>query len=265
MDELAQLAQQIRVDASGVQDCTPGHQWGPAVRPYYLIHLIFSGRGTFEAGGRKYALGPNQGFIIYPGALTVYRADESAPWSYGWMGYSGDLAPMLTRKAGLKRENPVFSLENAEALRALILGAERDMASLRMGMAGAAGGLLRFLAHIGQNAPEAPSDDPADDYFQRAQWYIQANLDHGVGVADVARFVGLCRSQLFRVFRAAAGCSPRQWIAQCRLSRAQSLLSDSHLSLEEIARSCGYAGAAQLGQSFRRLTGQSPGAFRRRK
>ena len=181
------------------------------------------------------------------------------------MGYSGDLAPMLTRKAGLKRENPVFSLENAEALRALILGAERDMASLRMGMAGAAGGLLRFLAHIGQNAPEAPSDDPADDYFQRAQWYIQANLDHRVGVADVARFVGLCRSQLFRVFRAAAGCSPRQWIAQCRLSRAQSLLSDSHLSLEEIARSCGYAGAAQLGQSFRRLTGQSPGAFRRRK
>ena len=113
MDELAQLAQQIRVDASGVQDCAPGHQWGPAVRPYYLIHLIFSGRGTFEAGGRKYALGPNQGFIIYPGALTVYRADESAPWSYGWMGYSGDLAPMLTRKAGLKRENPVFNLENA--------------------------------------------------------------------------------------------------------------------------------------------------------
>lgn len=265
MDESTPLTQPLQVDALGVQSCAPGHQWGPAVRPYYLIHLVFSGRGRFEAEGKIYELEPNQGFIIFPGALTVYRADETDPWRYGWMGYSGELAPMLTRRAGLNREHPVFTAENAQALQSLILSAEQDMASLRMGMAGAAGGLLRFLAHIGQNAPEPPSDDSSDGYFQRAQWYIQANLDNGVGVADVAQFVGLCRSQLFRVFRDAAGCSPRQWIAQCRLRRAQSLLSESHLGLEEIARSCGYAGAAHLGQSFRRLTGQSPGAFRKRK
>ncbi len=167
MDESTPLTQPLQVDALGVQSCAPGHQWGPAVRPYYLIHLVFSGRGRFETEGKTYELEPNQGFIIFPGALTVYRADETDPWRYGWMGYSGELAPMLTRRAGLNREHPVFTTENAQALQSLILSAEQDMASLRMGMAGAAGGLLRFLAHIGQNAPEPPSDDSSDGYFQR--------------------------------------------------------------------------------------------------
>ena len=47
------------------------------------------------------------------------------------------------------------------------------------------------------------------------------------------------------------------------LQRAAQLLEDGRLSLEQVALSCGYGGAAQLGQAFRKAYGQTPLAYRR--
>lgn len=255
----------LSVDACGLEECAPGHQYGPAVREYYLIHCVFSGRGEFRAGGRSHPVGTGQGFVIFPHQVTVYRADERVPWHYGWMGYSGALAAQLTQRAGLEAERPVFEFSEIERLRGVVEQARDDIAGLRMGEESAVGGLLRFLAHIGQGTLPQGAAEPtqADAYFRRASWYIEANLVGGVQVDEVARFVGLCRSQLFRVFRQAAGCSPQQWIAQARLRRAEQLLTKPGLSLKEVALSCGYSGAAQMGKAFREQLGAPPGAYRR--
>jgi len=36
----------------GLERCAPGQTWGPGIRDHYLIHLVVSGRGVFEVGGR---------------------------------------------------------------------------------------------------------------------------------------------------------------------------------------------------------------------
>lgn len=84
-----------------------------------------------------------------------------------------------------------------------------------------------------------------------------------MGVEEVAGYLGLCRSQLFRVVKAASGLSPGNGSRRARLQRAAQLLEDGRLSLEQVALSCGYGGAAQLGQAFRKAYGQTPLAYRR--
>lgn len=253
----------LRVDDVGLQDCEPAHQYGPAVRGYHLIHYVFSGKGEFYSGGQRYKLHAGQGFAIFPGMVATYRADTSDPWSYGWMGFSGKEARALMHQAGITPENPVFSAENPEEIRAIIRSVREDIASLRMGTVSAVGGLLRFIAHIAQFSGEEAALSPADSHFEKAVWYIEGHLERGVTVSDVADFVGLCRSQLFRVFRSAAGVSPQEWILTLRLNRAAQFLVDSSLTLEEIARSCGFSCAAQLGQAFRKHRGISPTELRR--
>ena len=42
----------------GLERCAPGQTWGPGIRDHYLIHLVVSGKGVFEVGGRTYEVVP---------------------------------------------------------------------------------------------------------------------------------------------------------------------------------------------------------------
>ncbi len=53
------------------------------------------------------------------------------------------------------------------------------------------------------------------------------------------------------------------WLGQARIRRAQSLLESSHMSVELIASSCGFASAAGLRDAFKRALGVSPSNWRK--
>ena len=37
----------LRIYYSGREQCAPGHFWGPAIRPHYLLHVVLHGKGEF--------------------------------------------------------------------------------------------------------------------------------------------------------------------------------------------------------------------------
>ena len=73
----------------GQEDCGPGHSFGPAMRPHYLLHVIFHGKGIYQCGGHTYHLKAGDAFLIRPMDSIYYRADTSDPWSYAWAGFDG--------------------------------------------------------------------------------------------------------------------------------------------------------------------------------
>ncbi len=73
----------------GQSRCMPLHNYGPTVRPNYIIHYITEGKGCFCAEGNKYELEAGQGFLIVPGQQTFYQADKELPWTYLWVGFDG--------------------------------------------------------------------------------------------------------------------------------------------------------------------------------
>ena len=83
------VSEAIEVCDAGFEECEPGHAYGPAVRNYYLIHFVKSGKGVFSVGGNDYALEKNSAFLIRPGVVSYYRADSDDPWHYAWLGIRG--------------------------------------------------------------------------------------------------------------------------------------------------------------------------------
>lgn len=63
-------------------------------------------------------------------------------------------------------------------------------------------------------------------------------------------------------FRKAFGCSPREMVLRLRMQRAQQLLSETGLSIKEIAARCGYARQHEFARAFHQRVGLAPSRWR---
>jgi AraC-like DNA-binding protein len=252
----------ICVRQCGSEVCAKGHQYGPSVRDHYLIHYVASGKGCFLSESGKYSIGPKQGFIIFPDQITTYRADDENPWVYGWIGYEGRGAAILTETVGLTRQSPVFTLDAQSDPLERIRRMTRIQSEMRLSEIAMLGGLYQLLSEIGQTIA-SPSEDLDSHYCKKAVWYIEGNYHRNIRITDAAAFVGLSRSQLFRVFQRVMGVSPKEHLSSLRIAQASRLLKATNLSLEEIAASSGFSSVGRLNAVFRERFNASPGQYRK--
>ena len=68
--------------ATGRQDCSDLHSWGPGVRPVYIIHYILRGQGIIEYHKKTFPVHTGESFLIYPYDTIRYYPDPGNPWEY---------------------------------------------------------------------------------------------------------------------------------------------------------------------------------------
>lgn len=253
------------VNCCGLSRTEPLHSFGPAIKPHYLIHFILSGKGRFSMGGKEYPLGQGYGFLILPEELAFYQADEEDPWTYVWVGFSGNLAKDVVKTMGLSMNHPIFKSEREEEL----YRAVKDM--MEHNTFGIANDLRRngqlslFLSTIAESAPmeEKREIDRADNYVRKAVEFIQGNYCNPIKITDVADYVCINRSYLYTLFHNATGMSPQQFLTTFRITKATELLQLTDLPIESIALSCGYTDPLVFTKSFKQMKEMSPSAYRK--
>lgn len=255
----------LYVTCCGCSQTEPLHSFGPAMKPHYLIHYVLSGKGIFKLEGKEYPLEAGYGFVIEPGQLSFYQADEKEPWTYIWVGFLGTRAKEYVNNMGTTVRHPVFRTENPDALYDIV----RDMMDHNtFGVANELrrNGLLQiFLSVVAQSAPveEQNGDDKANQYVRRAVEFIQRNYCNPVKVTDVADYVCINRSYLYTLFEKSLGMSPQQFLTAYRLTKAAEMLMIPDLPVESIALSCGYQDPLTFTKAFRQMKGISPSGYRR--
>lgn len=256
--------QPLCVNTFGHSVTSSCHKFGPAVRPYYLIHYILEGKGKFTVNNTVYHLSQGQGFLITPDRLTVYQSDANAPWTYVWIGFSGTEASSLVSSLGLSMEQPIFRSHEKERLKNCVLDMLKHNHSNIGDTYQNLGNLYHFLGILAASNHELLPFSEGNPYVDQAVFYISSHLMEPFGVEDVARFVGLNRSYLSSLFRKYTGLSPMEYIKTAKLSRARHMLEASSLSISEIAYSCGYQRPESLIKIFRTSFGISPSAYRKK-
>jgi AraC family transcriptional regulator len=73
----------------------------------------------------------------------------------------------------------------------------------------------------------------------------------------------LSESWFANVFKQTTGKTPLQWQLGRRIELAQKLLSESDLTVADIAAQLGFSDQAHLTKAFRQIAGETPAAWRR--
>jgi len=98
---------------------------------------------------------------------------------------------------------------------------------------------------------------------RRAAEILHENMHGRIRLSDVARECGLSTSHFARSFKAAFGISTHQWLMQHRTKHAKELMTQTSMSLMEIAVQSGFNDQAAFTRTFHQLGGVTPGRWRR--
>lgn len=102
-----------------------------------------------------------------------------------------------------------------------------------------------------------------DETVVRALRFIRAHAFQDIVVKDILREIPVSRRCLEIQFRNYLGRSPAEEIRRVRLEKGRELLSQTTMSISEIATACGFANATRFGVAFRKREGKTPLAYRK--
>ena len=110
--------------------------------------------------------------------------------------------------------------------------------------------------------PKTPTNPRT--FLQRLKYIILQNLGNDqFGVEDLAREIGISRSQLHRKVRRQLHKTINEYIREIRLEQAMQLLKNEEYTAAEIAGKVGFSSAAYFNKCFHDQYGFTPGDFKK--
>jgi AraC-like DNA-binding protein len=94
--------------------------------------------------------------------------------------------------------------------------------------------------------------------------HIEEHLASNISIATLAGLARLSTHHFCRAFKQSFGMPPHRYHMARRIQRAKILLMEQARSVTEIGLDLGFSETSSFSALFRRLTGQTPSAFRRR-
>lgn len=106
--------------------------------------------------------------------------------------------------------------------------------------------------------------NPADmEVLQKVLQYARRHAHEGLLQSDAAKFAGMTEVTFSRFFKKHSGNTFSEHLAELRLWRARSLLSETDLPITSICFEAGYRNVANFNRRFKDRHGMTPSRFRK--
>jgi AraC family transcriptional regulator of adaptative response / DNA-3-methyladenine glycosylase II len=113
-------------------------------------------------------------------------------------------------------------------------------------------------------APGSSIADASANLVYRAARMLEENCGSGLSLDELAARLGYTDRHLRRVFTAEYHVSPVQYLQTCRLLLAKNLLTDTNLSVLEVAMAAGFGSLRRFNDLFKKQYSLSPTVLRKR-
>lgn len=225
------------------------------------IEMVFVEEGSVTAtcNNKKYFLGKNDLFIVFPNQLHSYTDSVKS----GDSRYHVFLAPpsKISQYADIlhKKEPvcPVVNLNDENLINAMkiaehyyLFGTESVLSDLISAVFGIV--LAKF---------ELTSRTTPHDRLSRLLFYCHENFTEPITVNRISQELKISKSHISRIFSKSLGVSFNDYINTLRLERAVSLFKDDKYSITDISSLSGFNSIRTFNYAFKKKYGTSPTQF----
>ena len=120
-------------------------------------------------------------------------------------------------------------------------------------------GAVDFLDEVVQERRSKTQNKSAEKILE----YVTENLcDNTLSLAQISDALGLHRSYLSNIFKAAYGETLSSYIEQLRIEKARDMIKNTDMKIWDIAEAVGYTSDTSFRRAFKRITGVTPGEYR---
>ena len=257
---------EMNVDECGIEQGIPGLGYNYEVLKNAVIHYVTKGYGTFKFNGKVYNLKQGDIFILLKGMQVEYVASIDDPWEYYWIGFSSSNANEYLNRTSITNscvanceENskiPQIILNMCEISKTYNPSRSDDILLLKE--------LYSLLYALIEEFPKPfeYKDKELHTYIQDALNFINSNYMHSITVQEIADYVNLSRSYLYKMFIKNLGISPQRYLINLRMYKATLLLKSTKLPIGEVASNVGYSDSLLFSKTFSKHFSMSPLNYR---
>ena len=124
------------------------------------------------------------------------------------------------------------------------------------------GYLYLLMAQLIGASPQPTNEDISLVYVKKATEYIARHYTRPITVQEIAKYLSISRSHLYRIFMEQMGVSPKCYLDQYKVHMACVLMSQTSLPLKQIAAAVGYEDPLYFSKVFKREKKCSPAQYR---
>lgn len=231
----------------------------------YQILYISKGKGSFKSESTK-QIDIKKGHIIllFPGQWHTYCPSTDTGWNEYYIGFEGKVADDMLNNDFLNWKNQVLNVGVNEELVTLfttaIQIAKDEKKATQQYLAGIVLHIIGMALSFSQNR-EFELDD-SGQIIERAKVIMTENIYRQIDIQQIAANLGTSYSWFRKAFKEYTGFSPSQYFQELKLRKAKELLSETNLSIKEIAYKLDFSSYEYFLSFFKKRVGQTPLAYR---
>lgn len=185
-------------------------------------------------------------FVIKPGGIYQYVADEKDPWEYIWITLEGDIsssleAPDIVQKFDSSLFTDILDVYNLSNTKNEFL----------------TGKAYEMLSVLFENTCSK------NNYIKTVSDYIKENYMRKIYVEDIASSLNINRRYLSRIFKEEKGATIQQYVINYKMKKACDFLNRG-FKVNEVALMVGYDDIFTFSKIFKKNTGYSPTQYTNR-
>lgn len=237
---------------------------GRILHEFQLLYIT-KGEGFFESASTKMRkIEEGSLIMLYPDQWHTYSPSKSTGWNEYYIGFDGHVMADIAANGFFTPENQVIHIGFVENIVELFSSAIKIAKEDRLAAQQQLAGMVMFL--LGKTLALSNNNDPEHNEItqkvEQAKVIMTEHVYGEVNPEEIARELNISYSWFRKIFKSYTGYAPAQYFKELKLNKAKELLSETNMTVKEVAFRLNFNSTEHFFSIFKRKTRYTPTEYR---